>query len=232
MFQVAYRHARQFTLPLVLSMHHVDNRCTSSIGTCIAVNRDGWIVTALHIFESFFAAALQKRALEERERSKAEIGRDPRLSQNERRKRLKALGFPKPTDVSDVSLWPGRDGVNIVDIAGIREIDLAWGRMVPFDSSWIPEYPVFQDLPESAERAGTSLCRLGFPFHDITPTFDSSTRSFTLPPASFPLPLFPIEGMYTRNLILDSVVPQSEIASYSMVCTNFRMLGRCLSTWV
>jgi hypothetical protein len=45
---------------------------------------------------------------------------------------------------------------------------------------------------------GTSLCKLGFPFHSIQPEFINN--NFQLPPGSLPIPLFPLEGIYTRKI--------------------------------
>jgi hypothetical protein len=49
-------------------------------------------------------------------------------------------------------------------------------------------------------KPGTSLCKLGFPFVEFKPTFNETTNLFELPLNLLPLPLFPIEGIYTRNL--------------------------------
>ena len=58
-------------------------------------------------------------------------------------------------------------------------------------------YPVFKD-PSKGFEVGTSLCKLGFPFHSITPTWNPTTDMFELPPEAVPLPRFPIEGIFTR----------------------------------
>ena len=60
-------------------------------------------------------------------------------------------------------------------------------------------HPKFKN-PENISP-GTSLCKLGFPFVEVKPTFDVNTQQFDLPPNLLPLPLFPIEGIYTRNLL-------------------------------
>ncbi len=57
---------------------------------------------------------------------------------------------------------------------------------------------------------GTSLCKPGFPFHSIIPTFDETTNNFKLPEASFPLPLFPLEGIYTRTIQIN--IPDSPLS--------------------
>jgi hypothetical protein len=52
------------------------------------------------------------------------------------------------------------------------------------------------------------LCRLGFPFHSIEPTYDAGKDTFELPAGSVPLPLFPIEGILTR--FVEVVVPTGQ----------------------
>ena len=54
---------------------------------------------------------------------------------------------------------------------------------------------------------GTSLCRLGFPFHAIVPRFDERDGRFVLPEGSTPIPLFPVEGILTR---LGTILPPAE----------------------
>jgi hypothetical protein len=49
-------------------------------------------------------------------------------------------------------------------------------------------------------RSGESVCRLGFPFHEITATYDEAQGAFNLGPGSLPIPRFPNEGMITRFL--------------------------------
>ena len=53
-------------------------------------------------------------------------------------------------------------------------------------------------------RPGTSLCRLGFPFHALTAAWDDQTEQFQLPEGALPAPLFPIEGIFTRGVRLES----------------------------
>jgi hypothetical protein len=80
---------------------------------------------------------------------------------------------------------------------------LAIGRLQPFDPSWVTRYPRFKD-PAKPMPPGTSLCRLGFPFHEIKASCDPLTGNFTLAPGSLPVPFFPIEGIYTREIIVQA----------------------------
>jgi len=77
-------------------------------------------------------------------------------------------------------------------------MDIAVGRLEPFDRKWISEYPTIKDPAKM--RPGTSLCKLGFPFSSISATFDEGTKAFKLADKTLPLPLFPIDGMHTRNI--------------------------------
>jgi len=78
--------------------------------------------------------------------------------------------------------------------------DLAVGRLQPFDPSKVKSYPVFKN-PAEPMLPGSSLCRLGFPFHQINATFDPQTGQFLLAPGVLPIPYFPNEGIHTRIVL-------------------------------
>ena len=59
------------------------------------------------------------------------------------------------------------------------------------------EYPVLK-LPTSGFDRGRSLCRLGFPFVEVTSTYDEANNSFAF--ANAQLVFFPNEGIFTRIL--------------------------------
>jgi hypothetical protein len=75
--------------------------------------------------------------------------------------------------------------------------DLAIGKIEPFDPASVPNFPVFKD-PTSSMLPGTSLCRLGFPFHQIQASFDETSSQFVLAPGVLPIPRFPNDGIHTR----------------------------------
>jgi hypothetical protein len=78
------------------------------------------------------------------------------------------------------------------------EHDIAFLRVDPVV---IKNQIVFPKIKNSNNiNPGTSLCRLGFPFIEVKASFNPITKNFTLPLDLFPLPLFPIEGIYTRNI--------------------------------
>ncbi len=160
----------------------------------MVVNDEGWIVTAAHIFTQGDQLANGKRGLEEYE-AKLQAIESEAIPKKLKGKRTKALGKPDPAWVRDFSFWWGANNVDATDIHLFSEGDLAIARLQPFDGAAISNYPVFKN-PIGGIDPGTSLCRLGFPFHVIRPTFDNGT--FQLPPGTFPMVFFPNEGILTR----------------------------------
>lgn len=98
--------------------------------------------------------------------------------------------------------------MNLDDISVLPGADLAVGRLKPFDGSHMLRYPVLKN-PKNLQ-CGTSLCKLGYPFYQVSATFDQVTGSFALSLDAFSLPRFPFEGIYTRNL----VVPNSDYGGH------------------
>lgn len=197
MFARAYALARQFTLPVVISHQRVDGQCASGIGAYVVLNRDGWVVTAQH---NLLAIRERMEAVErfsERERAVAEIEGDQSLNKKQKDKKLRAVGKLRPTDIKRWSAYWGRNGVEPDKGYELDAVDLGVVRLKPFDPSSVGHYPVFKD-PDKEFAPGTSLCKLGFPFHTITPTVDEAARTFRLPDGAIPIPLFPIEGILTR----------------------------------
>jgi hypothetical protein len=76
--------------------------------------------------------------------------------------------------------------------------DVGVGRLDPFDPGCTKVYPIFKD-PSKNFDPGTSLCKLGFPFHSFEPTWNKEREMFELPPRALPMPRFPIDGIFTRT---------------------------------
>jgi hypothetical protein len=123
----------------------------------VVVNQEGWIVTAAHIATQ--AADLTNADISARnwEFQRAAIKADTTINAKERDRRLAALGAPqKKTTVRAAAMW-GTNGSRLTNVTTIPEIDLAVGRLDPFDPSWVSEYPVFKDPTKNFQPA-SSLC--------------------------------------------------------------------------
>ena len=177
MFADAYHIASCFTLPVVISSRGGDGACKSAIGACVVVNRDGWILTTAHL-----------------------IGEIHRQQQSAAKHSGAARKSAPPGVVKNHSVWWGRDGAQLHQARVQPASDLALGQLRPFDADSVARYPAFKK-PGADYRPGRSLCKLGFPFHSITPSFDEKKNAFLLPPGAVPLPLFPIEGIFTRVVV-------------------------------
>jgi hypothetical protein len=200
MFADAVEKAMSYTFPVVVSRRGYEESCSSAIGSYVVLNKDGWIVTAAHILDSLEQLKESKTALKEYEQKRAKVEADKKLPLKRRRAAIKKLGGTEKL-TRNFSVWWGLPNPKVVmaEGTGVPKVDLAVARLEPFDPGWVKEYPVFKD-PQKPMRSGTSLCRLGFPLHTIEPTFDEASNSFIFPEAALPLPIFPIEGIFTRNI--------------------------------
>jgi hypothetical protein len=207
MFRNACARARQFTYPVIFASKRADAKCFAGLGALVIVNPEGWIVTAAHIVTQ--AVTLHQSELNARniEQNSAAIAGDKTLSSRDRGKKLAALPKLRKTDVTRAFVFWAFNGSRLVDINVARGVDLAVGRLQPFNPADVTEYPVFKD-PAKDFETGTSLCKYGYPFHEITPTWDEARQSFDFP--KFDLAFFPMEGIFTRTVNVDDpTIPPS-----------------------
>lgn len=197
MFAKAYALASQFTQPLIVSARLYSGEVKCIHGAFVVLNEDGWIVTAAHLWQSFFLHQKHVKEIQQYEAAVRAIQSDSALSTPHKNKRLRQLKA-NPEWITDHSFWWGRDRLGVKDSVGRSDLDLAVARLEPFEPAMIKAYPTIKD-PSKNMHPGTSLCRLGYPFHQIEATYDEKRKAFRLAPDAVPLPLFPIEGIYTRN---------------------------------
>ncbi len=197
MFAKAYRIASCFTLPVVISSRSDKGVCKSTIGACVVVNRDGWILTSAHLIKEIQRQqdSVMKHSTYGDDVRKLE--QDTVADKRFRKSKVRAFQRPSTGSVRNHSVWWGRDGAQLRDLTVLPAADLALGRLQPFAPDSIAHYPAFKN-PTADYSPGRSLCRLGFPFHEIKPTFDQEKNAFVLPQGAVPLPLFPLEGIFTR----------------------------------
>lgn len=198
MFAEACTLVRQFMQPVIISMRFYDDTVACNGGNFVILNDEGWIITAAHLLGSFQAFRKHTQDIRQFQAHEQAIQENPDLTAKQRRKSLHKIKA-NPRWITNHSFWWGKDGVSLKDVKLLPEADIAVGRLEPFDPASVKTYPTIKD-PTNDLRPGTSLCRLGFPFHELKTSFNEETGNFKLPPGVLPIPLFPLEGIFTRNI--------------------------------
>jgi hypothetical protein len=165
----------------------------------VVVNPEGWIVTAAHVLKQSMALAQSDHDAREWERRRDAIRDDKNLSAKERSRKLNANGqFNKKAVRRGGTSW-AFPGARVLDVTLLEEADLGVARLDPFDPTLVSQYPTFKD-PAKDFRPGASLCKLGYPFQEIKPTYDEAAARFDVPGGIANVAFFPIEGIFTRQL--------------------------------
>lgn len=198
MFQKACALARQFTLPVIISQRTVGGECVAGIGTFVLVNEDGWFVTAAHIFETADKLAREEAMTRDLKSKIAEVEADKTLGAKERRRKLAQIGQLRSDDIEKWSIWWGADNtwVDQASLYSVPPMDIAVGRLVGHTAIPTKTFPVFKRTI-GEPPVGASLCRMGFPFWELSPEWDEAQQNFKLT-QNFPVPLFVNEGILSR----------------------------------
>ena len=197
MFAKACAIAGAFTRPLVISSRTVKGDRTAAVGAYVVVNADGWIVTSAHLMRLIQRQQRAANTYRKYHEDVRQMNKDITSARPHRVNKLRRFKRPTDNSVRDHSAWWGIDGVAMKIAHVAPAADLAVARLEPFDPASVANYPVFGTAHREMVQ-GRSVCRLGFAFHNVTPTYDEERRAFVLPPGAVPLPLFPLEGMVTR----------------------------------
>jgi len=201
MFANAVTLARNFTKPLVISHRKYDGSCAAGMGTYVIINDEGWFVTAFHVIRQITDLSNAQSAYYTLLTDRDKVTNDSNLTGHQKEKRLKQMSISKDA-ITNSSTWLGEDKWTLnPQYHVLPEIDLAVCKIDNFHKSEIPVYPKFKN-PDSKMEPGTSLCKLGYPFYSVTPAFDVS-KGFLLP-GPMPIPLFPIEGIFARNIVMQA----------------------------
>ena len=203
MFAAAIKEVQNYTLPVVISMRTYSGEVGSAIATYIVLNDEGWILTAAHVIQSLAKFNQDREILSRLSIEKDKIEKNAKLTNKQKKKALRKVK-PAKDLITDHSIWWGKDNIKIDTYEIDQFADLAIGQMDNFNPSEISKYPYFADINTPLDP-GTSLCRLGFPFHTIRSTFDENENKFELEPGSIPAPRFPLDGIFTRNLQMNFV---------------------------
>jgi len=194
MFASAVTEAAKFTRAVLISTRLHSGKVETGCNTYILVNADGWVLTAGHSLHALMKFDEDKPKYDSYTAARAAIEADKTLAKGKRQKKIGALGLD-PTWISNVSyLWgqgvtaPLYHYDGLADLAAIKLENLN----LPPDQG----FPRFGDgnaeLPQ-----GTSLCKLGFPFHQFKLDFDQAGGRFVInDPISFVR--YPLDGIVTR----------------------------------
>lgn len=197
MFAKAYKIVREFTRPVIFSERFFDGTVSCYNGAFVILNREGWIITAKHIFDGFFTAQKHSVEIAEYQKQVLEINSSSSLTNHQKQQRKSNL-HTNPKWITNHSFWWGNDAWKITQFKYLSDADVAIGQLQNFKPKEISRYPKIKN-PKNLSF-GTSLCKLGFPFSKISATFTEQTNSFTFLPGS-EFPLFPLDGIYTRTII-------------------------------
>lgn len=199
MFVKALEKVSVFTTPVIISKRFMDGKVESGCASFIIVNPEGWLLTSAHVLNDVLLAQKHSVELSEYQKKVEEIQADNNLNSKKKGKLISRL-TKNPQWITNYSFWWGKDGRQIKDFVLDQLADIALGKLEPFNSNEVAIYPTFRKLTPEIP-VGTSLCRLGFPFHDINSTFNDDTKSFQLAPGVLPMPRFPLDGIHTRIAI-------------------------------
>ncbi len=155
MFTKALAKASHFTLPVVISNRLGSGECASAVGACVAVNRDGWVLTVAHLIKEI--ERQQKSVLKHRSHDKdiRKFETDIAADKLFRKKGVRTFHTPSDKTVKNHSVWWGRDGAQLHDLTILPAADLALGRLEPFDPDSVAHYPVFKK-PDANYAPGRS----------------------------------------------------------------------------
>lgn len=108
MFADACGKVSEFSKPVVVSTRHQDGTVQTECGTFMVLNRDGWIVTAGHMYDSFVRfQGDRKKAAEIKELNESRVSRPGAPSQPVKL---------DPSFITNHSFWWGWDGVRITNV--------------------------------------------------------------------------------------------------------------------
>lgn len=196
MFSRCLSQVMDYTRPVLISTRFYDGTIQCGGGTFIILNKEGWILTAAHILQANLKKIEDQTEIIEYEDKLREINSNTSFTPPQKKRNAKKLQY-NPKWIRNNSYWWGENGYVIDDFVFDRARDIAVGKIANFNSASVSSYPIFKN-PNEPMPTGTSLCKLGFPFHNFTSTFDEATQSFILSEGTLPVPFFPLDGIHTR----------------------------------
>lgn len=198
MFSKAYGIASQYTRPVIVLKRLENGTVAASMASFVLLNKDGWALTAAHVVLDAMVAQQhgQERAAYNQQLSA--IQNNAAYSVGKKKHELNKL-TKNHEWITNLSFWWANDAVGMAPTFHFNiEADLAAVQLTNSSALGITVLPQLA-APGTNITPGTSLCRLGYPFHTVNAQFDTTANQFKmdLPPMA----MFPNEGIHTRIMI-------------------------------
>lgn len=199
MFSKAYNKAKLFTHPLVAAIRYHDKSVESGLGAFVVINNEGWLMTAAHNFGAAFAFNQHQQELAQFNEKVDKLNANTQLKEHQR-KLLAQSNKPNPKWITDFAVMLAGQRIQVLEHYFYQENDIAFIRV---DKSFVNNQILYPKIIDPATlNPGTSLCKFGYPFVEVKASFNAATNQFDLPNNLLPVPFFPIEGIYTRNILM------------------------------
>ncbi|MER9800908.1 hypothetical protein NKJ36_28005 [Mesorhizobium sp. M0142] len=234
MFAKALKIAGSFTWPLLIAYKTVSGRTFTAIATITIINKDGWFLTAGHNIREWQKIVKECDRTQLILRDIDVIENDSLIDKEAKEIHLSKLPLIQEMDKMECSISYGLNhnitakNLNfsqpLVSDVGYDPLDLAVGRLEPFNPEWVANYPIFKD-PDKNFFTGTSLCKLGFPLHGVETHWNDETGEFELPRKYLPLTYFPLDGIFTRNIVYSGNGPIWESIKFPVMSVEMSTPG-------
>lgn len=149
----------------------------ASAGAFVVLNDEGWVVTAAHMLNAAVQAENDQPKVAALRAQIDAVRADPNNRPGFADREVKRLERSADRDwTTNYSYWWSRHDLSLKDVSILPKADLAFGRLEPFPADMAKTLPVLKN-PKSDLAPGRSLCRLGFPFAEIKPSYDEATQT-------------------------------------------------------
>ena len=193
MFADAYEKAAAYTFPVVVSTRSWQGTVSSTLAAFVILNDEGWFATAAHVISPHMVWC----------RHATEIAAYQEAIAASRTKPGKAKGAkdlrPNPDWIVNQSFWWGSDGPQMVTVH-VREGRRPGGRPPCRPSSLARGRSTRRSWTRLGCARAPACAASAIPFTRCRPSGTPRRTASCCPQASLPPPLFPIEGIFTRQV--------------------------------
>jgi Trypsin-like peptidase domain len=196
--------ATRFTYPVVVSYRRWNGAIEAGVAAFVVLNRDGWIVTAAHIFEPGLQVEKDGPKVAALKDQIAAVRADATLRPGFAAREVKRIeATADRTWITNHSYWWSTDGITVRDVTLLTTADIAVARLGSVPANMVAVTPTIKN-PAVNMEPGRSLCRLGFPFAMAKTTYDEASDSFNLDAR---ISFFPNDGIFTRTITTTQHTP-------------------------